>query len=100
MANTRTRQSNFELIRIVAMLFIVLWHVVIHGTQNNMEGGLYIKAVTGVGVSLYVLLSGYFNIRLTCRSFLNLFSVVLFYSLLGFLVAVVFLIDRFLGVMC
>lgn len=82
------RQSNVELIRIVAMVFIVLWHIVIHATKNSIVGSEYIKSFTGIGVNLFVMISGYFNIHLSSKSFINLIGVVLFYNFLSIVVAI------------
>ena len=35
----KVRQSNFELLRILAMLMIVMHHLVIHGTLDFSGGG-------------------------------------------------------------
>ena len=71
------RQSNFELMRIIAMVLIVLYHTVRHG--NWADGGLfYPDEITfnivmlhatlplgKLGVNLFVLLSGYFLVSST-----------------------------------
>ena len=35
MRSTKERNSNFELLRIIAMLFIIFHHSVVHGLLNN-----------------------------------------------------------------
>lgn len=88
MKKEQVRLSNLELLRIVAMIFIILWHVSIHITKGNIEGENWIKSVTCVGVNLFVMISGYFNIRLSCRTFLNLILTVFFYSFSNFLITI------------
>ena len=36
----KTRESNFELMRIISMFMIVLWHVIIHGRLLGSSTGL------------------------------------------------------------
>ena len=42
MQEKTTRKSNFELLRIVSMFFIVLYHTIIHGhvIENSTNQGL------------------------------------------------------------
>lgn len=63
------RQSNFELLRIVAIALVILHHMLIAtGCVDYREGRLcgmeWLNAVTVVGVNCFVLISGYFGIRL------------------------------------
>lgn len=81
------RQSNVEFIRIMAMVFIVLGHVVLHGTHDSLPGSEFIKAVTITGVNLFVLISGYWGIRLSFKSFFNIIGSVVFYSALSIIIA-------------
>ncbi len=95
------RQSNFELIRIVAMAFIVVYHVVRHGQWDN--GGLFFPEeltfnavmlqgmlpLGKIGVNLFILISGYFLIsseRCTWPKAVRLWTQMLFYSVLIFLI--------------
>lgn len=70
------RQLNYELLRVIAMFLIVIWHFVIHGSikfgsghelQNLSNAPLYniiIYSIVGVisscGVNLFVLISSHF----------------------------------------
>ena len=74
LAHNNARQSNFELLRIVSMLMIILHHFAVHGQFDLSVGGIPIfnalwllyTAVGGkTGVCLFVMLSGYFSIRTT-----------------------------------
>lgn len=67
MKNAKVRQSNFELMRIISMLFIVVWHFLVHGgiwpgthgVTNNLC--TLLAALFLVHVDSFVLLTGYFN---------------------------------------
>lgn len=81
----KSRSSNIELLRIVAMLMIVLHHVITHGIGDDAGKDAvviqYLDCFFIFGVNLFVLISGYFGIRLTWRSFLNLMWIIAFYKL-------------------
>lgn len=94
------RMSNFELMRIVAMVFIVVYHTVRHGQWDN--GGLFFpEEVTfnavmlqgllplgKIGVNLFVLVSGYFlinSVKSNWPKVVRLWTQMLFYSVVLFL---------------
>lgn len=88
----KQRESNFELLRIVSMLLVLL----IHYTPvriTDMTGGIYLanniwqdilnlelKSLSFVCVNCFVLISGYFGIKLKLGSFLNLLFQMIFWS--------------------
>ena len=84
------RKSNFELMRVISMFFIVLWHVLLHtniiqnssGTLNYLSSFLYI--LISVHVNSFVLVTGYFQYNKTMkfRKVGNLIGKVWFYNLL------------------
>lgn len=63
----KVRESNYELLRIIAMFFIVVWHVIIHGNLLASTTGklnLLINALELfiiVHVSIFMLITGYFQ---------------------------------------
>lgn len=66
----KVRKSNFELLRIVSMLFIVIYHVIVHGkvleNSNNEMISLIMEIIIFaiiVHVNLFVLLTGYFQVQ-------------------------------------
>lgn len=75
---TQKRQSNIELLRIIAMLFIVLHHLIINGIDystaikmnpcdwNCILGGI-LEPFCIIGVNLFFLISGYFLIRFSWK---------------------------------
>ena len=62
--NTKTRNSNIELLRIIAMMFIVIWHISVHAQKGELPSHNYIISITITGVNLFLLITGYFGIRL------------------------------------
>ena len=91
------RQSNFELLRIIAMLFIILHHVSIHGGWGNggvfspediTIGALYLQGLLPlgkIGVDLFVLITGYFlyaSSKSTWPKAMKLWLEMLFYSMI------------------
>lgn len=82
---SKMRQSNLELLRIICMLFIVCIHIVMaHGYIDIYDSSWYIKsvfqAITICAVDIFVLISGFFGIKLKLGKLWNLNSMVTFYS--------------------
>lgn len=96
----KVRESNLELLRIVAMFFIVLHHLIAHGMRNvgylaypleeicldKQIPLILLNAFTVVAVNCYVLISGYFGINPTWKKLWNLFAICAFYSVGHYLV--------------
>ena len=92
-----SRQSNIELLRIIATLMIILlhfsgWLLSFVGVDSFWEGGsamtvtrATLNSITCIGVVLFVLISGYFSIRPKVRSLLNLFTCLAFFYLGAYL---------------
>lgn len=77
------RNSSFELLRIVAILFVVVHHLVILGADTvgyvspysiESQGifGVVVNSFVIVGVNLFVLITGWFGIKLKWRSIVRL----------------------------
>lgn len=91
----KERQSNFELMRIISMLFIILWHVIVHGkvleNSQNLEIDTlinFIKYVIIIHVNSFILVLGFFQIRSKfklSKVFSLLFQTIL-YSIIIFLI--------------
>lgn len=95
----KDRQSNFELMRIVSMLFIIIWHILMHGNviNNCKNPGLKIffdvlQLIVIVHVNSYFLLSGYFQSasKFNIKKVIKLVLQVITYSFLIFILAVKF----------
>jgi len=88
----KERDSNFELLRIVCILFIVTHHIIVHGDWNwaviSQNEGLhafmvFINLFGKVGVNVFVLITGYFLIRskgIKLEKAVRLWLEILFYS--------------------
>lgn len=70
----KERNSNFELLRIVSMLFIVLGHVIMHGNikGNTLNPSMMVifdilSMVVLVHVNSYILVTGYFQSKTTFK---------------------------------
>lgn len=84
---TYLRQSNFELLRLLCIYGIVSMHTysVFYGTSTgvNLVYGVLINSLFNTGVSIFILISGYFGINGTIKKYIKLELEVLFYSLLS-----------------
>lgn len=82
------RCSDKELIRIIAMFFIVTWHIFLHGGMvQEIPGANIMRGIAQSGVNLFILISGWFSIRLYLRSLLNLYAMIFFYMASSLIVA-------------
>ena len=72
--NTDVRQSNFELLRLVSMFYIVLYHLLFFFIVKVDDSALYksLELFLHVGVICFVLISGYFHIRPSVRGAVKL----------------------------
>lgn len=80
----KQRQSNIELLRIIAITMVLMLHSNLHGLHpdvlsgirtfswSSLEGNL-IEAFCISAVNVFVLISGYFAIKLSVKSVLNLY---------------------------
>jgi surface polysaccharide O-acyltransferase-like enzyme len=93
------RESNFELLRIIAMIGIILFHYSDHGCNDiSFENALSINVafeyVTriggGVGNCIFMLLTGYFmsQSKFRINKLLKIWGEVFFYSFFSYIVAV------------
>ena len=91
MVKIKDRNSNFELMRIVSMIFIILGHIIMQGnmitncTNQSIKLILrFLEYIVLVHVNSFVILSGYFQSKSNFRlsKFLALLLQVIFYSTL------------------
>lgn len=83
------RDSNFELLRILCMVFIIAEHMAKSMVIESFWGNSisyyslnFLKSFTIVAVNCYILISGYFGIHFKFGKLAKLSLLVLFYSLL------------------
>ena len=95
----KVRESNFELMRIISMIFIVLWHIICHGniignckTPEVKTIFLVLKYIFIVHVNSFVILMGYFqyNKKFKLSKLTSLIFQIVFYSLIVFLFLYIF----------
>lgn len=92
----KDRKSNFELMRIISMLFIVLYHILVHGKILEHANGsievllVFIESILLVHVNSYILLSGYFQSesKFKMSKFLKINNMIWFYKVVIMLVLV------------
>lgn len=82
MSNLKERESNFELLRLVAMFFIVLYHLllwfIVKYDNNVIYRAMYLPL--HVAVLCFVMISGYFHIKPSFRGLVKLiFPLIIFY---------------------
>lgn len=99
MEKTSKRSSNFELLRIISMVFIIWHHYTLHGGILNVEYtniNKYLAEIIyifgKIGVNLFILISGYFliNSNFKIKKIVKLIMKVLFYNILVFFVLLIF----------
>lgn len=96
--NTKERSSNFELLRIVCMLMIVMFHAAFKGKFGESGGladSLIIKSfwfLGELGVNVFVMISGYFmiNSRFKPKKFALILCEVWFYNLVSVFILLFF----------
>ena len=79
----KERQSAFEFLRIIAQIMIVYYHILLIGIYPT-SGIPFYKALwlpLHIGVPLFVMISGYFEIKPSVRGFVKLIGMVFVLSL-------------------
>ena len=68
--NVKTRESNIELLRVISMVMIFVYHYCVHGSilkvgsyTINKLVALFLSIGGRVGVNLFILIMGYFMIN-------------------------------------
>lgn len=94
MSSRADRYSNMELARIIAMAMIVFGHFIFHGIQGTIGPSpdvtpyldwreclvLSMSVLCCAGVDIFMLISGYFGIKLRWKSILSFYFLCLFYN--------------------
>ena len=80
METTKVRQSNLELLRIVAMFLVLMVHANFLSLKAPIhEDGIdcfvilkcFVQSISIVCVNVFILISGYFGIKLKIKSITN-----------------------------
>lgn len=84
----KQRQSNYELLRIICIYGIITMHTfgefIKSATGINMVYGNIINTVFNMGVSLFMLISGYFGAKTNWKKIIRFEFIAIFYSFLGY----------------
>lgn len=88
----QVRESNMELLRLIAMFMVVMDHVLLvgdvplmsyHGPLTGLMISRYLGlSITFVGVNLFVMISGYYGIKFRWSKLIGLYLTCVFYGLL------------------
>lgn len=85
--NYLNRKSNIELLRLFCIFGILVMHILGRSMSNlsfaNREIDLLFNSVFNCGVTIFVLISGYFGINFSWKKMFKLHTMVLFYSILS-----------------
>ncbi len=92
--NQKSRDSNFELFRIVLMIMVISIHYLLHGgVLKNLtpdDTNYYIVNIIysciRVAVNCFVLISGYFGIKFNIKKLIKFELQILFYSISIFII--------------
>lgn len=95
------RESQFELLRLVAIFFVILHHLVVKGADTagyvtdydiHTHGviGIFLNSTIVGGVNLFILISGWFGIRRITRSIIRLILECVIYGLISYVILVIF----------
>lgn len=83
-AQMKERSSNIELLRIVALWMIVVYHIFAFCIfQNYQDVSIFYKAIwlpLHIGVVLFILISGFFRIKPSVKGTVRLLSYMFVYS--------------------
>ena len=90
----KERYSNFELLRIIAMIGVMVLHAGLYGPvadaypQESRGAGIYIvHAFAVLSVNVFVIISGYFSIKLRLASILNFLWTISYWRILTLVTA-------------
>lgn len=83
----KERNSSFELLRILCILGILYMHVLGEFGSEMSQGTAVLRifsdSIFNAGVSCFILISGFFGIRLDIKKLIQLDCMVIFYDLVG-----------------
>ena len=92
--NRKERNSNMELLRIIAMLMIVCGHIFKFWKSDYIGMPEYDLMpdsffLTNQGVDIFILISGYFGIRSTVKKYVFLWTSIIFYSIVSAVICLI-----------
>ena len=95
----KERQSNFELLRIVCILLILTMHSISQVQVSELSTfNVYlshiVSSIGNIGVSCFLLISGYFGIKFKLQRFIQLAFLTTLYAVVVYLFQKGFVVDR------
>ena len=82
----KTRNSNIELLRVISIFMIISMHVFGHYQNNLNQWNIaclsFNNAICNMGVSIFMLISGYYGIKFRLEKLFNLWNITFFWSIL------------------
>ena len=95
----KERQSNFELLRIVCILLILTMHSISQVQVSELSTfNVYlshiVSSIGNIGVSCFLLISGYFGIKFKLQRFVQLAFLTTLYAVVVYLFQKGFVVDR------
>ena len=88
MSNNLNRQLNIEILRILSMLLITVWHIRVHYMADLHDDGSlartfmdYLMYLIPFHVNLFILIMGYFGIRNSKKKLVDTLLLLYFYSI-------------------
>ena len=100
MDNKKTRDSNFELMRVIAMIYIVITHIILNGSgMLNLSPKVrfiidIIQATVVIHVNSFIIVSGYFQStkeNTNNKKLLNILGVSWFYRIIALIIYLSFI---------
>lgn len=92
MAETAKRNSSIELLRIICIFGIIFMHTIAYGGEKIADYNRYIQifvnCFTNLGVTCFMLISGYFGVKFNLVKLIRLDLMVIFYSILYLIISV------------
>jgi len=100
------RDSNIELLRVVLMIFIVLWHFLVHGMKLMHQEGyddianidqlpyIIVMGLICYHVNCFVFISGYYGINLKRDRVVSFITQIIFYCFASYLLVVMLFPER------
>ena len=100
--STTVRNSNHELLRMIAMYMIVFIHANMYlgnfctGTIGSFFNG-FVNGICNIGVSCFILISGYYGVRFSVQKLVKMECMMITYSLLETVILCVAFPDKMQG---
>lgn len=85
----KNRESSFEAVRIICIMLIVVMHTFGTGVgQVNTAVGIFVNVIGNMGVTGFVLLSGYFGVRAKADKLIRLDLTIIIWSIVSEIVLI------------